>query len=68
MTKNTPKSSLQPTWVYVVKLLHITPVLLQSPKGSIRRQEQYDHFTKGEIEDLIDWSIMYSQQHTSVEV
>ena len=45
-----------------VKLLHVTPALLQSIDGRIPRQRRYELFAAGEIGRMLEWLISFAKQ------
>ena len=43
-----------------IKLLHITPALLQSSDGRCSRQGRYNEYARGELTGLIDWLVVFA--------
>ena len=43
-----------------IKLLHITPALLQSSDGRCSRKGRYNEYTRGELTDLIGWLVVFA--------
>ena len=45
-----------------VKLLHVTPALLQSTDGRIARQQRYDCYAQGNLTAMLSWLVSFAKQ------
>ena len=57
---STPPLALTRDLERAIKLLHITPALLQSSDGRCSRQSRYNEYGRGELGPLIQWLLVYA--------
>ena len=48
-----------------IKLLHLTPALLQSTDGRLTRQHRFELFAAGDLGNVLPWLVSYAQQAQS---